>query len=153
MKLLQCALYIAFIGITANPIGNALPRGWFRWDRFPYRSFGWEKNGSVYGKLRIREWKDKLPDMSKINSKMYRKRVDTRMSKENLVRLIQETCVAEMAHWVLILLSAAVLRIWKGLGGWIVYGLCVLGNLPFILIQRFNRPRLVHTLERMENRG
>lgn len=153
MKLLQCAIYIAFIGIAANPIGNALPRQWFLWDRFPYRSFQWEHDGSIYLKLRIREWKDKLPDMSRIDQNMYPKHVDLHKSGENLTRLVQETCVAEFCHWMLILLSAAVLWIWKGIGGKIIYLLCILGNLPFIIIQRFNRPRLIRTLHRMEIRG
>ena len=30
--------------------------------------------------------------------------------------------------------------------------LCILGNLPFILIQRYNRPQLIRLLERTKRR-
>lgn len=150
MKLLQCAVYVAVIGIISNPVGNLLPRAWFRADRFPYRPFAWERGGKVYEKLRVRTWKDRVPDMSKIIPSMVRKEVAARPTAGNMECLVQETCVAEAVHWVLIVLSLAVLKIWKGLGGWICYFLCILGNLPFIIIQRYNRPRLVRTLARLQ---
>ena len=150
MKLLQCAIYIAAIGILSNPIAHLLPRTWFHADRFPYRSFGWEQNGKVYEKLRIRAWKDRVPDMSKLLPFMVRKEVASRPTAESIARLVQETCVAESVHWVLMVLSLAVLKIWKGAGGCICYLLCILGNLPFIIIQRYNRPRLMRTRSRLQ---
>lgn len=149
MELLECTAYIAILGIVSNLLGNLLPRCWFRDDRFPYRCFSWEKGGSIYLKLHIRVWKDKLPDMSKITRHMYRKEVSKKPNAENLHRLIQETCVAEFVHAVLLILSLHVTQIWQGTWGWFFYGLCILGNLPFIIIQRFNRPRLQKALARM----
>ena len=150
MKLLQCAIYVAAIGIISNPLGNLLPRTWFRADRFPYRPFAWEQNGKVYEKLRIRAWKDRVPDMSKIIPSMFRKEISPRPTAGSMERLVQETCVAEAVHWALIVLSLPVLKIWKGLGGRICYFLCILGNLPFIIIQRYNRPRLIRALTRLQ---
>lgn len=150
MPLLNCAIYIAAIGLAANLIGPLLPKSWFCPDRFPFRSFSWERDGSIYLKLRIRAWKDRVPDMSKITRRLYRKEVDLRANEENLSRLIQETCLAEAVHNVLIVLSLAVLRIWRGGWGWFIWFLCILGNLPFIIIQRFNRPRLKRTLTRLQ---
>ena len=54
MELLKCILYVAAIGILANVIGKALPRRWFHPDRFPYRSFAWERDGRIYEKIGIR---------------------------------------------------------------------------------------------------
>lgn len=153
MELLKCALYVMALGFVANVIGNSLPREWFHPDWFPFRCFSWEKNGKVYQKLRIRGWKDQLPDMSKVVPRMYRKEVDSKANAENLNRLIQETCVAEAIHTVLIVLSLAVVRIWRSKWGWFCWCLCVLGNLPFIIIQRFNRPRLQQALERLQARN
>lgn len=150
MLLLYCAIYVAAIGIASNIIGSALPRDWFRADAFPFRCFSWEDGGRIYQKLHIRAWKDKLPDMSKVVKKMYRKEVDPRPNARNLERLIEETCVAEAVHTVLILLSLYVVRIWKGTAGWIIWGLCLLGNLPFIIIQRYNRPRFQKALTRLQ---
>lgn len=52
--------YIALIGILAHILGEALPRKWFHWDRFPYRTFSWEREGRVYEAMGIRPWKDRL---------------------------------------------------------------------------------------------
>ena len=152
MPLLLCAIYVAAIGILSNPIAALLPRRWFHPDRFPFRGFAWEDGGKVYNKLRIRAWKDRVPDMSKFLKKLYRKQVDPKPNAQNLERLIQETCVAEAVHAVLMVLSLYVIRIWRGLPGWIVWGLGVLGNLPFIIIQRYNRPRLMKTLARLQSK-
>lgn len=153
MHLLNCILYIAGIGVLSNIVGNALPRRWFDPEDFPFRTFDWEDGGRVYEKLGIRLWKDKLPDMSKIVPGMYRKAVNTRPNQENLQRLIQESCVAEFVHYVLIVLSLGVVKLWKGKWGWFIWSLCVLGNLPFAIIQRFNRPRLQNTLRRLQARA
>ncbi len=151
MDFLRCAIWVAAIGIISSVVGIQLPRRWFDPTRFPYRLYEWENGGKIYDKLHIRSWKDHLPDLSKHCTQMFRKQVDARPSVENLDRLIRETCVAEAVHWVLIFLSLAVIKIWSGLGGWLFYILCILGNLPFIIIQRYNRPRLTKMLNRMRS--
>ena len=68
----------------------------------------------------------------------------------------QETCVAEAVHTASSLLGLLCLRLWPGWGGVIVWAVWfLLGNLPFILIQRYNRPRLLRLrslLQRREQR-
>lgn len=149
MDFLRCVIWVSAIGILSSIVGMQLPRRWFDPQRFPYRPYQWEKGGKFYDKLHIRSWKDHLPDLSKYCRKMFRKRVDSHPSAENLDRLLRETCVAEAVHWVLMVLSLPVIKIWNGPGGWIVYAMCMLGNLPFIIIQRYNRPRLLKMLKRM----
>ena len=64
--------------------------------------------------------------------------------------MIQETCIAQLVRVVLFVLGLGCVLIWDGPGGWItavVYTL--LGNVPFILIQRYNRPRLLHLMKTM----
>lgn len=152
MELLQCISYVAFIGFASHFIGQLLPREWFNPDRFPYRCFAWEDRGKIYHKLNIRAWKDRLPDASQHVRDMYRKQVNTHADEENLHRMIEETCVAEFIHKLLIVFSLGVIEIWDGKNGWICWFLCLLGNLPFILIQRFNRPRLQAVLKRLKDR-
>lgn len=43
---------IAALGISGGIIGELLPRRWFHWDRFPYKTCAWEKNGKIYEKWR-----------------------------------------------------------------------------------------------------
>ncbi len=153
MDFLFCCLYVAAIGIVSNPIAALLPRAWFHPDKFPFGSFRWERNGEIYEKLQIRRWKNRLPDMSKILKHMLRKEISSKPTAQGIEALARETCVSEAVHWVLMVLSLWVLRIWRGAGGWIVYGLCVLGNLPFVLIQRYNRPRLLLVQSRLRKQS
>ena len=63
--------------------------------------------------------------------------------------MVQETCIAEVIHILLSLTGLALPLIWPGPGGLLACAAYVLlGNLPFILIQRFNRPKLRMLLEK-----
>jgi len=87
--------------------------------------------------------------MSKIFPKLMppKKMVDT--DKKSLLRMIQETCTAELIHMILCLTGLYCIRLWPGSGGIVLAVLnIVLFNLPFILIQRYNRPRLVRLYKR-----
>ena len=149
---LRCALHVSVAGVLMRYLGNLYDRNWFLWDKFPFRPFSWEKSGWLYRKLRVRAWKDRMPDASKRHKDMYEKKVSIRPDRENLRRLIQETCVAEIVHYQLIFLSLPLFKIWPGLGGAICCALCVVGNLIFAVIQRYNRPRLIKALERLERK-
>ncbi len=68
--------------------------------------------------------------------------------------MIEETCVAEFTHFVLILLGFYALRLWPGTGGAVVTAIYILfGNLPFLIIQRYNRPRLQKLLAAQQRRS
>ena len=151
-KLRKCLVYLAAIGAVFFYIGRLLPARWFDSTRFPFRPFAFERDGRIYEKLRIRRWKDKVPDMSRLLPKvMLPKRLPWGAQPERLTLMIQETCIAELIHLILFVLGFACVLIWDGAGGWIValvYNL--LGNVPFILIQRYNRPRLQRLLENLD---
>lgn len=148
-----CAAYLACIGFFANIIGEALPRNWFCADKMPYILRAWEKDGKVYEKLKIRSWKDKLPDVSKVRPSMLPKSLESFPSDMELCRLIRETCVAEMMHVSLIVAGLPCAWIWTGPGGLAISSAWAVLNLPFILIQRYNRPRLLRLLVRMGAKG
>ena len=78
------------------------------------------------------------------------KKLPRRASGEQLMLMVQETCIAEFVHMILFVLGFGCVLLWDGPGGWmvaVVYNL--LGNVPFILIQRYNRPRLQHLMAAM----
>ncbi|MBP3686526.1 MAG: hypothetical protein J6J21_05800, partial [Clostridia bacterium] len=70
-----------------------------------------------------------------------------------LIRMLQETCVAEFTHLALMITSLKILE-WTplplGIALLLIYNL--LFNLPFVMIQRYNRPRLLHLSERIDER-
>lgn len=144
MGFLACFGYLALIGMLSNLVAALLPRRWFHCDHLPYRAWRWEKGGKVYNKLHIRKWKDKVPDMSRILPSMMQKRVTGEVTSAQIEALARETCVSEFTHNALLLLGLNCLSLWEGAGGVIITVIwVVLGNVPFILIQRYNRPRLL----------
>ena len=153
MKLVYSAVYVAISGFIFYLIGEALPRKWFRENRFPYIDFVWEKKGKVYDKLKIKKWKNKLIDMSKIFSSMIPKAVSFDVTPAQIQALIKETCVAEFIHYILCFTSGGVYFIYNDLTGILVWILCIIGNIPFILIQRYNRPHLKALRDKMLRRS
>ena len=141
----RAALYAAALGVLAHPVGQALPRRWFDPHQAPYRCRDWEKGGRVYNKLHIRRWKDRLPDMSRLMPDMVKKK----LAAADPMSLVQETCVAECVHFCLGLLSLGAFALCRS--GWMVCIVAVyilLGNLPFQIIQRYNRPRLLRLMRK-----
>lgn len=152
MPFLYSLIYVATLGIAAHFIGEALPRGWFCWDRFPYRAWSWERQGRIYDLLKIRAWKDRMPDKSRVVKSMVPKRVGACPTSESVYRLIRETCVAEAVHFCLCLLAFPIYFFWGNLTGVLLALVFVVCNLPFMIIQRYNRPSLVFLAERLKKR-
>lgn len=147
-QFLDCCVYLIIIGLAGFLVGRVLPKEWFCFEQFPYHTFDFEKAGRIYTILGVRDWKDKVPDMSNIlSSVMPSKKLPKKVTDAHLVRMIQETCVAEFIHLALCIVGLRCLWIWDSVGGLLVALLNILGNLPYIIIQRYNRPRLVRLLE------
>ena len=110
-----------------------------------YQAKAWEKNGRWYSKyLKINAWKDHLPQHTGKDG----------FTKEHITlsyldRFIMETCRGEWDHWMCslyMIVSLIINPFWIGL----LLGILVLvGNLPFIAIQRYNRFRLQTLRKRM----
>ena len=147
--MLKCCIYFAITGIFFFLLGRCIQPENMNWNRFPYVLYNWEKNGCIYRKIGIHHWQNKVPDMSRIFPKMMppKKMVDT--SSVVLRRMIQETCIAELIHGLLCFTGFYCIRLWPEFGGTLLAILnVVLFNFPFILIQRYNRPRLLRLYNR-----
>lgn len=141
--------FIATTGFSSYIFGQFINRDKIKYLSFPFKPHKWELNGRIYEKFKISKWKDKLPDMSKISKKMFPKSIKTRLTAENTKRLILETCVAEYVHSFLILISPFILFFTEGFSGVLFMILNILGNVPFIMIQRYNRPRLIKVYDKL----
>ena len=149
MQFLKCACYLAGLGILSFVLGRLVPKTWFDYTRFPYRTFAFERNGKLYEALRVSRWQSRVPDMSRLFKKLMPEKKLTQQTVQELPLMIEETCVAELTHGLLCIAGLFLLKIWPGTGGvflTVIY--IVFGNLPFLLIQRYNRPRLVRLYER-----
>lgn len=106
-----------------------------------YRPHKWEKGGRFYRDvLKINKWKDHVPRYTGKDGFSKDHIDDT--SIEYIDRFILETCRGEWNHRVNCLLSLVMLLV-NNITYGIIFSLCVLaGNLPFAVIQRYNRFRL-----------
>lgn len=149
-KLWECVKYLAFISAFGFVIGRIIPGHWMQWDKRPFKLWDFENDGKIYNCLKIRKWQNKLPDMSKIFKHiMPEKKMPESLSEEAVTVMLRETCIAELIHVFLCLAGLYCMSIWSGSGGRIVAAAYLLGNIPFILIQRFNRPKFEKVLRRI----
>ena len=152
MKLLMSIVYVAVIGILSHYIGESLPRGLFGEYKFPYRTYKWERDGKIYNRLKIKKWKNRLPDMSRVMRDMLPKKVTYNATSADIDALIKETCVAECVHYWLCLFSVGIYLIWKNYVGVILALVFVVCNIPFVMIQRYNRPHLIKLRQKLLKR-
>ena len=154
MGFVRCLVYMAVWSVACFPLGRLFKQMGLRWDRFPFAAFDWEHGGAIYLCTGIRRWKDLVPDVSKMFPGIVPKKVITGRPGPALLRdMLAETCVAELTHLMLCVTGLAMPFMWPGWGGVCTYVVYVLlGNLPFIMIQRYNRPRFRLLLEAAERR-
>lgn len=147
--MLKCAVYFAVTGLLSFFLGRVIPPNKMEWHRFPYKLYRIEREGLIYKRIGIHHWQNKVPDMSKVFPQLMPPKKMVATDKDSLLRMIQETCTAELTHIVLCVTGLYCINLWPGAGGITLAMLNIaLFNLPFILIQRYNRPRLVRLYKR-----
>lgn len=149
MKLTISILYVLILGIVTHYIGEAIPRSAIDVNSFPYKQYAFEKSGKIYSILKVRSWKARLPDMSKVMRDMLPKAVPYGATSKDISDLVRETCVAEFIHHLLNILYSGIYFIWGGKLGLALYITAILLNLPYIIVQRYNRPHLAELEKRL----
>lgn len=153
MKFWNCAVYLALTGALGFIIGRLVSKIRFNPEKGIFRSFAFEKEGRIYEKIGIQKWQSKVPDMSRILPFLMPPKNLSGSYEERLPLMINETCVAELSHIIISISGIPALWIFPGTGGIIVFLIFVFVlNFPFIIIQRYNRPRLVHLQKKLLER-
>lgn len=108
---------------------------WFREKSF---------ENKLYKLIRVRKWKKYIPTYSPNT-------FDT--SKKTIKEIVGATCQAEVVHEVIMVLSLLPMTFIPFLGGAaaliITSVLSMLIDSVFVILQRYNRPRLIRVMERM----
>lgn len=139
--IIYCVIWL-LIHVIVSYVVDRIPSVSFDPKSWLYRGRSFERNGELYeAAFRIRYWKHLLPDGAALCGR-FRKKTLEKSDSVYIKKFIQETCRAEMMHWIL-LAMAGVFFIWND--WWIglimvLYALIV--NMPCIIAQRFNRIRL-----------
>jgi glycosyl-4,4'-diaponeurosporenoate acyltransferase len=132
---------VAWAAIHAGSgyVVHRLPLERLQHDGWLLRSRRWEDGGRWYQRrLRIRRWKDHLPEAGALFAGGISKR---HLGVTDLGRFVAETRRAERGHW-LALAGSPLFVLWNPPSGvvlMVAYG--VLVNAPFIAVQRYNRQR------------
>ena len=106
-----------------------------------------ERDGRCYQRLRIRRWKDRVPDFGGFRGG-WSKRALGGTDRNALERFAAETRRAEYVHWAIPAI-VPVFVFWNPpilVAAMVAYAL--VANLPFVAIQRYNRIRIERLLGR-----
>lgn len=145
--ILSILLWLVF-QTSAGLICRIIPARYYSLDSVLFKERAWEKNGKFYSKFfKVKKWKHLLPDGAAA-TRGYRKKNLKDYSSENLEHFLVESCRAELTHIL------AILPFWVfGLFGppkiipiMLFYALAV--NMPCIIVQRYNRPRIKRLIKR-----
>ncbi len=113
------------------------------------RGWSWEVDGRFYeNTLRIKRWKDHLPDGSAWFGGGFAKANLTSRDRAYLERFIRETWRGELCHWIAIGFSPLFFLWNPWWADLVMVGYALGANLPCILAQRYNRVRIHRLLAR-----
>lgn len=121
-----------------------LPGSWFQ-----TTSIRRNNNNKLYEKLFfIRRWKPFLPDGGQWVGGDFQKRHLSGKNAEYLIRFVTETRRGEVCHWCALALTP-MFAVWNPSGYFVInLGYAIVANLPCILVQRYNRGRLLVLVRR-----
>ena len=111
-----------------------------------------EDNGKFYEKhFHILKWKDHLPQFSNITKIGFKKDSIRKLSADYLETFYIETIRAEMTHFFLIILAPFYFTVTEYTLAFKIFAVVsnILGNIPFIMVQRYNRPRIKALLQKI----
>lgn len=152
MPLIQLPhLWIVFVNIAAwtffhlfiSLVCLNISRDFFFRNHPLFGIYGWEKEGKIWDNLfRVKAWKGRLIDGSSVLGKGYTKKKLHGTTPDDLRIFAAETKRAEFTHWLCIW-PAPLFFLWNPQwAGWIMVLYALLFNLPFIIVQRYNRGRI-----------
>ncbi len=126
-------------------IDYLLPKSWSDSSRWWFQCFAWEDGGKFYEKyFKVSYWKDFLPVVNGLNE-VDKSHLQS-LEPEYLESFIHDINLGESNH-VRSIIMTGIFIIWNPPGMFfLIFTLSFLGHLPFIIIQRYNRPRMQRLL-------
>lgn len=148
LTVLACFLVWPVLQVGAALICLNLPDRFLSPDALFFRTYRFEDGGRIYERIfHIRKWKHLLPDGGMVWKKRgFRKKKLESFSEENLDRFLVESVRGELTHWLAIFPFWVFWFFTPPFVPWIMLVYALLVNIPCILAQRYNRPRVQHLL-------
>ena len=151
-EFLICLLVIISPSIILNFVERFFPKKWYGENVKMYNERRFEKK--LFKKLKIKKWKDKVPQFLKISNINEAKNNNEQINREYVESFIVETRRGEFMH-LLDILFGAIAMLFLPPQFFFRYTLPIFlvwlfYNMLSIIIQRYNRPRLKTLLKKME---
>jgi glycosyl-4,4'-diaponeurosporenoate acyltransferase len=139
---LDCIAW-AIIQPTVAYLSILMPARWFDPDGDLFQTQPWEQEGRIYDRwFRVRRWKDRIPSGGALFQRGFAMHQLEAREPHKLRQWIVETCRSEVCHWLAIL-PAFLFFLWNPPAvGWAMVLYALAFNLPLVIVQRYNRPRL-----------
>ena len=124
--------------IVPRCVHNPMKCRWFHQKSFEPR---------IYAALRVKQWKDHMPTYDPASFSL---------RKHCMEEIVHNTCVSEAVHEVIVLLSFIPLLftfLWDAFPVFLITSaLAAAFDSCFIIMQRYNRPRLLHILKKRKSK-
>lgn len=148
--ILLCFLVWLVLQVSAALVCFNLPDRFFSPDSFFFRSHRFENGGRIYNTIfLVKRWKHLLPDGGTVwKKKGFKKKKLDNFSEENLNRFLIESARGELTHWLAIFPFWVFWFFTPPYVPWLMLLYALLANMPCILVQRFNRPRVIRLIKR-----
>lgn len=142
----------AFFHLLVSVFCFLVPLRYFQRSSSLFKIAAWENSGHLWQRLFcVKKWKGAVPDGARLFKFGYEKKALHGFDNDTLQRFAAETKRAELAHWLSIL-PAPLFFFWNPVwAGWVMILYALFFNVPFIIVQRYNRARLEMILERPRN--
>jgi glycosyl-4,4'-diaponeurosporenoate acyltransferase len=130
------------VGITY--FSTKIPASAFTRNQWLFKVRKWERDGQIYQRLlNVKRWKGSLPELSDFIKSVFPKKQIKEYSQKYFQAYFAESCRSELTHWCIIL-STFLFLFWCDFKTYALIALiAVILNLPYVIIQRYNRPRIM----------
>lgn len=155
-EIMRC-VFVSFILLFIIDLIVALIVRWFLPKKLTnpflkiYTVHNWERK--FYTKLGIRFWKDKIPEAGKLFANFDKSKVNDISDNTHLYKFMQETIYAENMHFLSAIFGLFVvfvnLRLWHLVALPLIIVNAIINLMP-VMVQRYNRPRLMAAYLRNE---
>lgn len=158
MKKLKGSLFIhviainliifTFFSIIITYLSTRLPDKLCFYKKWLYKERKWERGGRFYQDIfKVKKWKNCMPELGDFIKAIYPKKYIKNHDRETLLIYLTESCKAELTHFAIIA-STFTFHLWSDFTtATIIFIIAFFLNMPYIIIQRYNRPRIIGILE------
>lgn len=146
------AVFIFLLDAFIAWVIHALPQEWFDCNKKIFVVN--KKERKIYEKLKIKSWKDKVPEMGQLCN--FKKNKIASLDTNYLNKFLTETCYAEIVHYGMLIIGVCIFFVYSIENSFNIalplFLINAILQIPPIMIQRYNRPKLINVLIREQRK-